>query len=219
MNFIGTGNRMSAQDLQDAAAKLDTEVAALRAVLQVETGGRGFDSKSRLKILFEPHIFHTQLGTGAKRDSAVERGLAYPKQGTKPYPKSPDVRYKQLESDITIDAIAALNSASWGLPQIMGFNSEKAGFSSVKKMIDAMLKGEREQLFAMVDLLDTWNLTNALRNKQWTKFARVYNGKAHAPEYSAKLEDAYNGFSSKVAAILVKPVGPASYVHSDMATG
>jgi N-acetylmuramidase len=219
MNFIGTGTRISGQDLQDAAIKLGIEVAALRAVLQVETGGKGFDSKDRLKVLFEPHIFYKQLGPGAKRDKAVAQGLAYPKQGAKPYPKSPDTRYHQIDAAMTIDVAVALNSASWGLPQIMGFNSKSAGFSSATMMIKSMLKGEREQLFAMVDLLETWKLASALQKKQWGKVATVYNGSGNAKAYAGELKDAYESLSSKAAALLVKPIGPPNFVHTNVAVG
>ena len=62
-----------------AADKLGVDVATLRAILQVETAGAGFDAKKRLKLLFEPHIFYRQLGPGPKRNEAVKKGLAYAK--------------------------------------------------------------------------------------------------------------------------------------------
>ena len=79
MDLIGSGRRLSSTELLAAANKLGVDVATLRAILQVETAGAGFDAKKRLKLLFEPHIFYRQLGPGPKRGEAVKKGLAYRK--------------------------------------------------------------------------------------------------------------------------------------------
>ncbi len=206
MDFVGTGKKMTSQDLVDAAKKLDVDVATIRAVLEVEAAGAGFDSKKRPKILFEPHIFYKELGAGAKRDKAVKQGLAYKKQGTKPYPKSSDTRYAQIDDASAIDEVAALRSASWGLPQVMGFNAGDAGFANAKAMIEAMKKGEGEQLLAFVALLSAWKLADALKKHKWATFALRYNGKdAVKNGYDQKLKDAYDKFS----ALAAKPLAAA----------
>jgi hypothetical protein len=43
---------------------------------------------------------------------------------------------------MTFDEQAALESASWGLGQVMGFNAKTAGFADVHAMVDAMVAGE-----------------------------------------------------------------------------
>jgi len=139
VDLVGTGRRLTSAELLAAANKLGVDSATLRAILQVETAGAGFDAKKRLKLLFEPHIFYRQLGPGPKRDEAVRKGLAYAKAGSRPYP-SLSKRYDQIATAIAIDETAALNSASWGLPQIMGFNHRAAGFQSAKSMRDIRLK-------------------------------------------------------------------------------
>ena len=79
MDLVGSGRRLSSAELLAAANKLGVDVATLRAILQVETAGAGFNARKRLKLLFEPHIFYRQLGPGPKRDEAVKKGLAYRK--------------------------------------------------------------------------------------------------------------------------------------------
>jgi hypothetical protein len=86
VDLVGTGRRLTSAELLAAANKLGVDVATLRSILQVETAGAGFDTKKRLKLLFEPHIFYRQLGPGPKRDEAVRKGLAYAKAGSRPYP-------------------------------------------------------------------------------------------------------------------------------------
>jgi hypothetical protein len=127
VDFVGTGRRLTSAGLLAAANKVGLDPATVRAVLEVETAGAGFDAKNRLKLLFEPHIFYKQLGPGPKRDEAVRRGLACPRAGTQTYPPL-SKRYDQISEAMDIDKVAALNSASWGLPQIMGFNHTAAGF-------------------------------------------------------------------------------------------
>jgi hypothetical protein len=205
MDFIGTGTRLKPEDLLEAADKLMTGVAVIRAVVEVEAAGAGFDDKRRPKILFEPHIFYKQLGPGSKRDQAVQQGLAYRKQGTKPYPPL-SKRYDQIARAMAIDETAALNSASWGLPQIMGFNFKSAGFTSAKAMVTSMMKGEREQLLAFANLLIDWKLAEKLRKREWKSFALKYNGPAGPKNgYDKKLAKAFDKFSKLAARAVAVP--------------
>ena len=64
MSIIEKSNsgRLIDEDFTQVAELLGCEPAALKAVQQVETGGRGgFFSPGRPAILFEGHIFWTQL--------------------------------------------------------------------------------------------------------------------------------------------------------------
>lgn len=192
MNFKGTATPLAPEDLKAAGKALGVPVEVVAAVLEVEASGKGFDGKGRPKILFEPHIFYRELGKGSKRDAAVAQGLAYEKQGTKPYPKSMDERYGQVDAASAIDPVAALRSASWGLPQIMGFNHGAAGYTTVFDMVDDMKMSEGRQVQAFVRLLISWELDDELRGKDWTKFALAYNGpKAVENGYPEKLRKAF----------------------------
>ena len=205
MDFVGTGRRLKSAELLAAANKLGVEVATIRAVLEAETAGAGFDAKRRLKVLFEPHIFYRQLGPGPKRDEAVQKGLAYAKSGTRPYPTL-SRRYNQIAAAMVIDEEAALNSASWGLPQIMGFNHEAAGFPSAKAMVSSMLEGEDQQLDAFANLLSDWKLSDALGNKDWRRFALKYNGpNALKNGYDKRLKAAFQKFSGIAARAVARP--------------
>jgi hypothetical protein len=188
-----------------AANKVGVDAATLRAVLEVETAGAGFDARNRLKLLFEPHIFYKQLGPGRKRDEAVRRGLAYPKAGTRPYPPL-SKRYDQISEAMAIDEVAALNSASWGLPQIMGFNHKAAGFPSAKAMVESMLEGEDQQLEAFANLLSDWKLAASLRKRDWRTFSLRYNGKnALRNGYDRKIAADFEKFSGLAARAVARP--------------
>lgn len=199
MDFTGTGKRLAANDIGDAAGLLGVETAVLLAFLEVEAAGRGFDNKARPKMLRETHIFYRELGAGAKRDRAVALGLAT-KSWTRNYTGD---SYPDLARMMAIDTRAALRSCSWGLPQIMGFNHAAAGFSTVEAMVEAMKQGEREQLLAFVNLLRAWKMAPMLTGKDFTKpdswkqAAQKYNGAGYAA----------NGYHTRMAAAYRKHKG------------
>jgi hypothetical protein len=210
MNFFGSGRRLSAQGIERAAALVGCEPAAMRAVIEVEAAGSGFDAKGRPKILFEPHIFFRLL-SGKARAAAVEQGLAYRAWGERPYPRSSEEQYRRLALAMRIDPGAALKSASWGLPQIMGGNHAKTGFASPEAMVSAMMQGEDEQLAMMAQFIVSTGLAPALRARQWAAFAKGYNGAGYAKNsYDKKLASAYARFAKAG-----RPVGVLSAAETD----
>jgi hypothetical protein len=91
-----------------------------------------------------------------------------------------------------LDRNAALKSASWGRFQIMGFNHVLAGHPTVDLFVDAMHRSESAHLDAFGAFLRSTGLADSLKNKDWAKFAKGYNGPAYADnKYDIKLEHAY----------------------------
>jgi hypothetical protein len=81
-----------------------------------------------------------------------------------------------LEKAMALDQEAALESASWGLAQVMGFNFQVAGFTSVASMVQQMVLDEDAQLLGMAHFIQSNNLVGALQRANWVAFARGYNG-------------------------------------------
>lgn len=77
------GERLSEEDFTLVARLLDVETAALKAVQEVETGGRGgFFAPGKPAILFEGHIFWNQLkrrGIDPAQHMAGNENILYPK--------------------------------------------------------------------------------------------------------------------------------------------
>lgn len=187
--FKGRARRLAAIDVGRVGRLIGAGEDEIRAVIEVETSGGGFDSQGRPRMLFEPHVFWRELGAGQKRTKAEANGLAYRKWGAAPYPKD---SYPRLALAIKIDAAAALRSASWGLGQIMGFNHRAAGFASAGDMIAAFCDSEVSGLEAMVSFIVSEGLDDELRNHEWAAFARGYNGAGYAVHgYHTKLADAF----------------------------
>lgn len=197
MDFVGTGTRLSSDDIANIAQGLNVEEAALRAVLQVETGGKGFDDKNRPKALFERHIFYRQLASDpVLQANAVGAGLAYPKWGEKPYPKNSDGVYSEISAACDIDLEKALRSASWGLGQIMGSNYKMVGFDSALSMVQDAMESEANQLKQWAAFVKSAGLLDELQRKDWAGFAKGYNGPAYAQnQYDTKLAAAYEKFA------------------------
>lgn len=189
IEFTGAARPRSPAGFARAAAIVGCSEAALRAVVAVEAAGRGFDSKGRPKMLFEPHHFYKHVPRAMKA-RAVADGLAYATWKAGAYPAD---SYPRLTRAIALDETAALLSCSWGLGQLMGSNHRAAGFASPQAMVLAFRDGEDEQLAGMAHfIVASPTMAQALRLRRWAVFARLYNGPGFRKNaYDTKLERAY----------------------------
>lgn len=185
--------------LSKAAKENQVELATLLAVKQVETGsGLGLNSNNTPKILFEGHIFYKLLSEKYGQEMADKWNKSRPKivyqKWTKTHYLGGIDEYKRLKSATGIDEELALQSASWGLFQIMGFNWKLAGCSSVKDFVNKNYSTEY-QLQLGINYINNRNLMPLLRGKNWAGFARAYNGPSYkANAYDQKLRNAYKNF-------------------------
>lgn len=183
--FHGNAAPFTQTAIRAAADRLKCPVAALRAVIDVESRG-GFQRDGRPKILFERHYFRRL--TGGRYDVAHPDISARNWGG---YGRS-SAQYDRLHRAIALDRDAALRSASWGAFQIMGDNSAAAGFADVEAFVAAMVEGEDRHLDAFVDFVLANSLNDELRRCDWAGFARDYNGSAYRRNrYDTKLAAAY----------------------------
>jgi peptidoglycan hydrolase-like protein with peptidoglycan-binding domain len=135
--------------------------------------------------LFERHIFH-RLTNG--HYDADDPDISAPTAGG--YGPGGDNQYLRLQAAMQLDSEAALQSASWGLGQIMGENFAAAGFASVDTMVRAFVDTEDAQLSGMVSFIKANGMDGPLSNLDWANFARRYNG----PNYAA---NNYDGLLAK----------------------
>ncbi|WP_446326007.1 N-acetylmuramidase domain-containing protein [Burkholderia pseudomallei] len=188
-------------DLQRAADHLQVELAAVRAVNEVESHGAGFLPDGRPVILYERHIMYRQLAAaGMDADALAAKYPALVNQKRGGYAGN-TAEYARLTSAQQISAACALEATSWGAFQIMGFHWSTLGYPDVFAFVEAMKVSEAEQLEAFVRfILADKALLTALRGRKWAKFAELYNGKAYAENlYDVKLERAYDRYSRSAA--------------------
>ena len=202
MSIIEKSNsgRLIDEDFTQVAELLGCEPAALKAVQQVETGGRGgFFSPGRPAILFEGHIFWTQLKKRGSNPEDYVKGnenILYPKCEKGHY-KGGIGEYDRLEQARKINREAADASASWGMFQIMGFNYAACGEESIESFVRSMCESEFKQLLLTANFIKkNSQMLQALQARDWAVFAKCYNGPAYAQNrYDVKLEAAYQKYS------------------------
>jgi hypothetical protein len=170
MKFLGQGLPLSAEGMKRICALLGVPAPQIWAVLAVETRGFGFLPDRRPQILFERHVF--QRLTQGRYDS-THADISNAKAGGY---AGGTLEYARLAQAMLLDRKAALQSASWGIGQILGCNYRAAGFSGVNAMVKAMVISEDAQLLAMAKFIEGNRLAKALQQLDWAAFARGYNG-------------------------------------------
>lgn len=191
---------LTRHDVSEAADALLTDRAALYAVMQVETAGVGFLPDGRPKILFERHVMYRRLvaaGRDAEGAKQVHIDLVNTQAGGY---AGGAAEYDRLERAMALSPDAAQESCSWGLFQIMGYHWKTLGYANVQDFVDAMRESERAHLSAFVRFVAHDKAMHAaLREHDWTGFARRYNGPGYRTNaYDNKLHAAYQRFRALI---------------------
>jgi peptidoglycan hydrolase-like protein with peptidoglycan-binding domain len=182
MEFAGRAEPLTSHGVARAAESLGVSPEALWTVVVVETSGRGFLPDRRPQVLFERHEFRRR--TGGAFDTS------HPDISGKPggYGPAGAHQHDRLAIAIACDRRAALESTSWGLGQIMGYNAALAGHSDAESLVEGCCESEDEQLMAMARFILGRRLHNPLAKGDWAAFARSYNGPSYAAnQYDSKL--------------------------------
>lgn len=185
---------LSESDLKNAARRLSVQLAAIKAVTEVESKESGFLPSGRPVILFERHVMYRRLATGQRKQaSASFPTLVNRKPGGY---AGGEAEWRRLQRACTIDRTAGIESASWGLFQIMGFHWQALGYASAEAFHDAMHSSESEQLEAFVRFIKQDKaLHTSLKDRDWPAFAKRYNGPAYARnQYDTRMAAAYDRY-------------------------
>jgi hypothetical protein len=184
---------LTEDDFRHAAAIIGCEVAAVKAVAEVESRHSGFNPDGSPVTLFEGHKFH-EFTDG--RFDYTHPMLSYPTWTRIHYGKNWRDEKARLEIAITLDRESALKATSWGLFQIMGFNYELAGYEELEVFVTDMHATEREHLMAFITFCKNTDLDDELREHRWTDFARRFNGKGYAKNhYHTRIASAFDRHS------------------------
>ena len=177
------------KDFNRAAKALNCSVAAIKAVVRVESRGNGFLPSGEPVILFERHIMNRLLRAKGiivrdKLDIVNTQPGGY---------KGGQAEHARLAEAVKIDRDCALQSCSWGLFQIMGFHWKALGYKTLQAFINDMYKSESKQLDVFVKFIQiNPSIHKALRELDWHKFAHGYNGPNYRKNrYDEKLSNEY----------------------------
>ncbi|MEM5367433.1 N-acetylmuramidase domain-containing protein [Paraburkholderia azotifigens] len=204
---------------QAVAAQLKVEVAALKAVAATESSGSGFLSNGLPQIRFERHYFFRATN---KSDHWEDRDysnmtnhfpkypdLCFPKLGgySTGKPKNgnggwlhqdADVmyQYERLVRASQLDFPASIMACSWGAFQVMGFFYYRMGYASPIALANAVMTGVDAQfdLFVAYMTKVSAGALEALQKRNWTNFAKHYNGLGYPAAYPQQMEQYHNDF-------------------------
>lgn len=179
--------KLTERDIAAQASRIGCEPAVIKSILEVEAPRGGFEKDDQCVILFERHKFSQR--TCGKYDK------------THPLISSPVAggygsfasQHVKLKAAVALDREAALKSASWGIPQILGSNYKACGCKSLQEFINKMHESEAAQLELMANfIMNNAVLHAAVRTKNWAKIAECYNGRLYRKHnYDGRLFDAY----------------------------
>lgn len=201
--------------MQTLAGELGFEVAGVLAVWKVESGGRDH-TVGRAVIRFENHLLWDRWGKSnpALFDQHFRYGGRSGVGGRRweghQFRESPGGAWETVHTgkqanEYRVLALAirlagdhvALQCISLGGPQILGSHYRDIGYASPREMYDAFQASERAHVLGFFDFCRTkpaprrGDLIRYLREKNWSEFARYYNGPGQVATYGGLIGSNY----------------------------
>lgn len=189
---------LRAEDYEEIAAKLGVEAAAIRAVVEIETGRTrtGFHDEGKPIINFDLPVFRrtaARMKINLARHASSE---ALQSLKIKKYGSQQKAQQARLDAAMAIDSMAAIQSTFWGMFQIGGFNWKLCGAKSPQDFVERMSRSEYDQLELFANFISNSGMLKYLRAKNWAAFAKMYNGPAYASRgYHTRMASAYRKYS------------------------
>ncbi len=178
-------------DFEEVAARLGVDVAAIKAVVEIEAGKthQGFAAPGQPLINFDLSMFRrfaTRRGVNLSKYSKSHSIVFTSSKGSQAR------AHRRLEAAKSINHHAAVEGTFWGMFQIGGFNWKKCGAESLDDFVCRMARSERDQLDMFAEFITNAGLLKHLQNKNWAAFARGYNGPSYARRaYHTRMASAY----------------------------
>ncbi|MDE7413118.1 MAG: N-acetylmuramidase family protein [Muribaculaceae bacterium] len=180
-------------DFRKVASRLGVEVAAIKAVVVIEAGPKmeGFWAPGVPVMNFDQSMYNKYKSKATSKGNPSEKVPT----GLSGYALK---EWTQLVAARKVTVDGANMGAFWGMFQIGGFNYKLCGCQSVAEFVKLMSYSELEQLELFATFIINSGMVNDLKNKNWSNFARRYNGASYAKRgYHTKMADAYKKFKGK----------------------
>lgn len=199
---LGEPGTLTDDDYRAVAEELGVEVAAIKAVVDIETGNKhkGFYDTGKPIINFDLTMYRpaarrngVDLAEAKRKSPEIFRGPNVAKYGSQQL-----AQQARLDAAIAIDEESALEGTFWGMFQIGGFNWKLCGTDSVQHFVALMSRSERDQLELFARFCEARNLVRFIKNKDWAGFSLRYNGPGYASKgYHTKMAAAYRKFKAR----------------------
>ncbi len=188
--------RLTEDDYRAVAAELGIEVAAMKAVVDIEAGPshQGFHEAGKPIVNFDLSMFRRIAGRRGVNLTkyATTHPEVFSRPSVKKYGSTQGVHQARLQAAWDIDSIVAAEATFWGMFQIGGFNWQKCGAESLDDFVKRMQRSEREQLELFASFIKSTGLVKHLQSHNWAAFARGYNGPSYASRgYHTRMAAAY----------------------------
>ncbi len=192
----GEISRLTEQDYREVAERLGVEVAAIKAVVDIEAGRQheGFSAPGMPLINFDLTMFRRFAGKKGINLAKYQRthAVVFSRPNARKYGSQQAAQHARLKAARTIDNTTAIEGTFWGMFQIGGFNWKKCGCRDINDFVDRMSRSERDQLDLFANFIESSGLLKYLRAKNWSAFAKGYNGPSYASRgYHTRLAQAY----------------------------
>jgi hypothetical protein len=186
--FIDLGKYLTEDQIRDLAEQYDIPYSSLKAVLEVETLGRGFYEGTMIPVVrLENHVFG--------KETKYKYNKTHPHLSSTSFNGRFNLvgwkEFERFQQAYKLDKDAAIKATSWGLGQLMGYHYELLDFTKPLAFVKSIFDSEVSQLVMTIDFIKESKLDQFLRDENWAEFARGYNGKGYKQnQYDVKLKNA-----------------------------
>lgn len=190
--------RLTEADFRRVADELGVDVAAMKAVVEIEAGAahQGFAAPGIPLVNLDRVLFKRYLRNAGKNPAKYAGYEAFSRPSARKHGTFGKAQWARLESARTIDREAADRATFWGMFQIGGFNWKRCGAESLRDFVDKMSQSESMQLELFARFIaHNRRMVQALREKNWGQFAYRYNGPGYKRKgYHIRLARAYKKY-------------------------
>lgn len=195
------GGPLTERDYEEVASELGVEVAAMKAVVEIEAGKahKGFWDEGKPLINFDLTVYKKMASRHGINTSKYTKShpAIFSRPNISKYGSQQAAQQARLDQAMSIDSVSAIEGTFWGMFQIGGFNWRLCGTSSPQEFMELMSRSERDQLELFGEFISRSGLLPDLKNKNWRAFARGYNGPSYASRgYHTRLAQAYKKYST-----------------------
>ncbi len=187
-------NTLTDNDFRKVAAELNVEIAAIKAVVRIEAGANmeGFWAPGVPVINFDRSMYNKSKPPRNVKAPASEK---VPDGIKSAYGRK---EWSQLVAARKVNLDKANMGTFWGMFQIGGFNYKICGCKTVQEFVDRMSYSEFEQLELFANFIRNSGMLPALQKKDWSTFARKYNGASYARRgYHTRMAAEYKKFKAQ----------------------
>lgn len=201
-------NTLEKEDFIRAGATLTCHPGMVEAISLKEARGSAFLTDGRPQILFERHQYYRRLAIVRKPGQTQASQTALRNEVAAKYPNicNPNTggyiggaaEYDRLKIARSYSDTAGLESASFGLFQVMGFNAVAIGYESVQEFVRLMELDIENHLTSLTRfILHTPAALRAMRSRDFRALALAYNGKNAPQSYNRDIEKFFNQVRKK----------------------